>query len=201
MKATDLLQKYFEYQCYWEPSYGSENQPAQIRKQQLLALMQAFSLNNHTKNNDFEAVINHFKSASFINEVKHEILLKSESLIKEVNTFIAESPHSKRLQLLREDLNYKSIFRSLLAFRMKLEPLYIADGVQLEGFGSFNRHFYNYRKGRLLNILRKSTQEIDELLALIIDPKQQCFNEDLLIASFHYPAESLDSAEIDYFSW
>ena len=201
MKATDFLQKYFEYHCYWEPSYGSENQPAQIRKKQLLALMQAFSLNTHIKNSDFDTAINHFKSASFINDFKHEILLKSESLIKEVNTFIAESPHSKRLQLLREDLNYKSIFRSLLAFRMKLEPLYIADGVQLEGFGSFNRHFYNYRKGRLLKILRKSTQEIDNLLALIIDPKQQHFNEDQLIESFHYPAESLDSAEIDYFSW
>ena len=200
MNATDFLQKYFEYHCYWEPSYGSENQPAQIRKKQLLALMHAFSL-NHTKNNDFDAAINHFKSASFINDVKQEVLLKCESLINEVNAFITESPHSKRLQLLREDLDYKSIFRSLLAFRMKLEPLYIADGVQLEGFGSFNRHFYNYRKGRLLKILRKSTQEIDDLLALIIDPKQQRFNKDQLIESFHYPVESVDSAEIDYFSW
>jgi hypothetical protein len=201
MIAQKILKKYLEYICFWKAEFGAKNPPSEVLQRQLIALMKAVDIYpTHTPKDKELPFFDYFSSGKFLEQNTHTKAILEPILEKHVTKFIEESSHSRRLKGLLHRIDYARIYGRLLSYRIKIERLYIPPGIQLEGFGTFSRHFCEHQIKKTLDALTEATKDIDEILCLLINPSQKNITEEKLISEFGYPTENLNSIATDWFA-
>ena len=201
MIAKEILEKYLEYVCFWNASKGAENPPSKILERQLTSLMKAVDIfPNENTNEEHDTFFYFFEYGDFFDKNTHTDDILTLKMKVFVDECIQQSEHARRLEARKNTIEYRQIFNTLLSFRIKIEMLYIPEGIQYEGFGSFAKHFCNHQKGNILIPLKKTLEEIDEILCILIDPTQKNIDKETLISEYEYPTEDLKSVANDWFA-
>lgn len=215
MTAKDLLYKLLDYNYLWIRADLLNDKPSVIRRQQIESLLEAFGLS--------KKYVNPLKQIKYSIVGKKEELSRSRQLNKLTNIqylrqgeFLHDRAYEDNMEL--TDLALRKIrelyehapedrmnrpvdigwmFNSLLNFRQEIYKLAYPNEVMLEGF-SVGLIYSQYLQSELKNLIKENLGEIDNILWLIIDPKQREIDIEELKNKFNYPDVDLDKIDLEW---
>ena len=184
MKAKDFLNEYLEYKSLWCFEHCIKSKPAKIRLNRLNSMLNALKIANEP----FD--LSYFEQGNFLKDREIE---ENYELIEKIQNLVEEKTSSD-YEVRKGKFSIAWLFKDLLRFRKE-----IYDVVQpWSGFGAgFNNvlYFGKIHQENLKKLIRENTDEIDEILCLIIDPQKKVISEKELIEKYNYEVADLD--EID----
>ncbi|MCF6407219.1 hypothetical protein L3C95_30260 [Chitinophaga filiformis] len=199
MTIKDLLYKVLDYRYEWAAKELNNSEPARIRIAQIKALAQAFGLfsNEDAKKFAKDDYVTNAKVIEYI-VVGHFLHVQSfekvHPLVKEkILAFTKQhypSVHDAR-PLRFGDIRW--LFNDLFIYRQKLYEVTYPFGGMLEGF-SAGLYYGRSLQHELNDIIEKNISEIDETLAMILDPEMR----QLDALPQGYPDADLDSIDHDW---
>ena len=199
MTAKDLLYKLLNYRYEWAAKEHNSSLPAKIRINQIKILAREFGLFNNEDAKKFvkedyatnAEVIKYIVAGNFLHLQPIEKV--NSSLKDKISAFTRQHyPYWYDTRPLRLP-DIKWLFNDLLNYRQKIYEVTYPFGGMLEGF-SAGLHYGKYLQHGLNVIIEKSIVDIDETLAVILDPEMRQLNE----LPSDYPDVDLDSIDHDW---
>ena len=183
-KAKDFLELYIKYVVHIRESHY-EKELVELKLRKLNSFLIAFKIIDYNSNKDFDQIFSHFENGEFL---KKNTLNKNSALEQKVMLFLESSSHLiYNRRTWRKEFDLRLLFVELLQFRLDLEKLRRNNYVIIEGPGGVALNFANFQKGKIRKVVLENISEIDEVLSLIIDPKQLELSEKALIIDYNYP--------------
>lgn len=189
LTAIDVINQFLEFQsrvsstALWKESEFTDNLPCLYRFKQLQALFQAFDLGEFTK----------FESGDFVKKRPPEDYQVIYAQVQDYFKALGESNQIYFLNHLKTRDDISNLFKRLFLYRKRIHDVLTFNSGVLAAIGL---HYYVYRKTEDNNqIIREKLEPFDNLIGLIISPKNCSFTKKQLIEQFFYP--DVDLSEID----
>jgi hypothetical protein len=215
MTVKDLLHKLLDYRYIWVLPQHIRSKPAEIRREQIEALQEAFGLTKKNVNlsNQITYSVNgetleratHLKSVTNMQYlVRGEFLHdrpkeQNEELTQRVKTVICELyPHIPVEQMDRF-MHIPWIFNNLFNFREEIYKVSFRDAGPVEGF-SAGLSYSHHLKRKLKEVIKNNVEEIDETLCLILDPTKRTLEKRELVERYNYPDVDLEMLDGEWLS-
>jgi len=204
--GIDLLNKVLEFVAMtpndreWNYKSLSHNKSRLIRFQQIKSLVNAFSLNierskyegtSNYFNPDLKAEIKSILKGDFLKGNKME---DYDELNNVVSQFLKQNNYNLDRPIKMTELNF--IYPKMVNFKSKLLELKDFNSGFLEAnssFTIFHIMLTNFISSNLIN----NSNDLDNVLELLINPKRKSFTEKELIEKFGFPSDDLNEIDID----
>lgn len=204
--GIDLLNRVLEFVAMtpndreWNYKSLSHNKSRLIRFQQIKSLVNAFSLNierskyegtSNYFNPDLKAEIKSILKGDFLKGNKME---DYDELNNVVSQFLKQNNYNLDRPIKMTELNF--IYPKMVNFKSKLLELKDFNSGFLEAnssFTIFHIMLTNFISSNLIN----NSNDLDNVLELLINPKRKSFTEKELIEKFGFPSDDLNEIDID----
>lgn len=129
--------------------------------------------------------------------VNHELIQNIFKLANEKVPSIYES-RRERYKTTQGIFSIAWLFRDLLDFRIKIYQVSMPWGGFDEGF-NLALFYGKAHQDKLTRLIRENTNEIDQILCLIIDPLKKEITEEDLINKYNYPSDNLEDLDRKFY--
>lgn len=218
MTSHDLLRLILQYKYPWEVR-DKNSEPAQIRLKQIEALAQALDISvtsgkpdkgtryggpNGTwlSRNEFLAgkkMLDYIVDGEFLNDLSPQAI----NMLKEKFQFNLNMVYEDRPDYFREikDRDFHWFFTYTMNYRLRLYSISSGKfGGMLEGFSS--GLYYSYHlQGEMNAIIESNTENIDNNLAMMLDPTGRDIPLTELISKYNFPDADLGKIDSNYSSY
>lgn len=178
MTVKDLIYKVLNYRYQWATKELNDSEPARIRMAQIKVLAKAFGLFSDVDvkkfaKNDYvtnDEAIRYIVAAYFLHVQSFEDVhpLLKDKILAFTRQYYPYFHESKPLRL--ADIRW--LFNDLFQYRQKLYEVTYPFGGMLEGF-SAGLHYSVSLQSELNAIIEKNISEIDDTLAMVLDPEMR----------------------------
>ena len=193
----DFLIKYYEFKgmtpdkSEWSEKALEYNSPRYYRFLALKALMKAFDLG--------ENLVKDFESGDFIGNKSEADF---EPIFQDIKAYaMADEVEKRRYEANNMNIHLAiilSVFRNFMNFRETIRTVLEFNGGRYETM-IHTRYIIHKTEAVLKTIDQNKLKEIGQLIALIIDPKQQSFTKRELIENYGFPDIDLDEIDSDHY--
>lgn len=196
--ASDFLTKFYNFkgmvpdESRWNEESLKGNPPRFYRLLELKALMKAFNIG--------EDLIKDFVSQSFIDNRNPSDF---EPIYQDIERYVLRDDfEKKRYEMEKERIRkrgVKMIYQKFVQFSELIRKTLAFNSSWLET-GMINSRYIIHKTNDLLKSIDTSKlEEIDKLIVLIIDPKQQSFTKGELIRKYNYPDVDIQKIDMDWY--
>lgn len=222
LTAKDLLHKVVDFLQYdttndenfFDEERLKKNPPQYYRALQIHAMLIAFGVTKlqspsyvnqvfrnikriykGSEKSDIKAELDFFMRGDFIDD-ELEWVKKIPELDRRIKEFAKENVKLSE-DFYQRPLSIQWLFSDLLDFRIDIQRFIKGPTGLIEGFNIalFYSHKFQFESSEALKPI---AQEIDETLALLIDPYQKSFTIEELISKFNYPNVNLNEVDSDW---
>lgn len=196
--AFDFLTKFYEFKRmvpnnhHWYEKSLKRNPPRYYRLLELQSLMKAFNIGDD--------LIEDFDNQGFLDKRKPSDF---EPIYKDIEAYAMSMEfETKRFEMEKQrmrQIGVKMIYQQFIDFSEKVRNILNFNSGWLET-GMINSRYIIHKTSQLLKTIdTDKLKEIEELIALIIDPKKQSFTKGELIRNYNYPDVDLKKIDSDYY--
>ncbi|UUC44749.1 hypothetical protein [Flavobacterium cerinum] len=215
MTAKDLLYKILDYQYLWSLPQNKNSKPANLRLEQIEALLDAFGLTKKYVNPLVQIKYSIVGDKESLDRARHlnkltnlDYVLKGEFLHdreENGNAVLSEKIRETIILLypfMKEDINERPVniswlYNNLFLFRKEVYKLIYPNEGMLEGF-SAGLHYSFYLQNNLKKLIKDNLNEIDETLWLILDPAKRDIEMNTLVSQYKYVDHDFRKIDFDW---
>lgn len=196
--AYDFLIKFYEFKGMVPNSYDwyertlNNNPPRYYRLLELQSLMKAFNIGDD--------LIRDFDNQGFLerrNDSDFEPIYKDIEVYAMGNEFEKERFEMEKERMRK--IGIKMIYQHFMNFSETIRNTLNFNSGWVET-GMINSRYIIHKTSQLLKTIDvNKLKEVEELIALVIDPKKQSFTKGELIRKYNYPDVDLQKIDFDYY--
>ncbi len=196
--AYDFLIKFYEFKSMVPNNYDwykrtlKNNPPRYYRLLELQSLMKAFDIGDD--------LIRDFDNQGFLDRRNDADF---EPIYQDIEAYArSDEFEKKRFELEKESMRQigvKMIYQHFINFSETIRNTLNFNSGWVET-GMINSRYIIHKTNQLLKTIDvNKLKEVEELIALVIDPKQQSFTKGELIRKYNYPDVDLQKIDLNYY--
>ena len=196
--AYDFLMKFYEFKgmvpntSEWHLKKLRSNPPRYYRLLELQSLMRAFNIGDN--------LLEDFQNQRFLNQRNNTDF---EPIYKDIETYAMSNEFEKKRFESEKDririIGIKMIYEYFINFSETVRNTLNFNSGWIET-GTINSRYVIHKTSQLLKTIDvNKLKEIEELIALIIDPENQSFTKGELIRNYDFPDVDLQKIDLEYY--